>query len=136
VALILVVDDNPGVRAVIRRALTEVGHEVALAVDGASGLQTYYELATQLAPDLAIVDRFMPEMDGIQLMRQFHTVAPTMPVLLMSGDPSWPLGDAMAGLGPNDVLAKPFHPDALVSAVASALARAAPPDRRQDSGAC
>jgi CheY-like chemotaxis protein len=136
VALILVVDDHPGVRAVIRRALEEAGHEVVLAVDGVSALQTYHELATQHPPDLAVVDRFMPEMDGIQLVRQFQTVAPSMPVLLMSGDPSWPLGQAVARLGPDDVLAKPFHPDALVAAVASALGRTAPPERRQDSGAC
>ena len=132
-ALILVVDDHPGIRFIIRRTLEEAGHEVVLAVDGASGLQAYHELATQHAPDLAIIDRFMPEMGGIQLLRQLRTVAPTMPVLLMSGDDSWP---PEAGLGPNDVLTKPFHPNALVAAVSSALGRAAPPDRRQGGGAC
>lgn len=123
-ALILVIDDNPGVRAVICRVLLKAGHQVVLAVDGASGLATYH----QLAPDLALVDQLMPEMDGLQLMRQFEAVAPTMPVLLMVSVPS---GLLVARKPVGDVLLKPFTPDALVVAVMVALSRISPPDHRQ-----
>jgi CheY-like chemotaxis protein len=124
VALILVIDDNPGVRAVICRVLLKAGHQVVLAVDGASGLATYH----QLAPDLALVDQVMPEMDGLQLTRQFEAVAPTMPVLLMVSVPS---GLLEAGEPIRDVLLKPFSPDGLVAAVTVALSRISPPDHRQ-----
>jgi CheY-like chemotaxis protein len=124
VALILVVDDDPGVRAVISRVLLKAGHQVVLAADGASGLATYHELA----PDLALVGQFMPEMDGCRLMRQFTALAPTMPVLLMVSVPS----AAREERGPvSDMIVKPFGADALVAAVTVALSRISPPDRGQ-----
>ena len=134
-ALILVVDDHPGVRAVIRRALEEVGHEVVLAVDGVTGLAAFYQLATQRAPDLVLVDRFMPEMDGLQLARQLKVLARGMPVVLMSGDPVWlreELRDAVLNPAAYHTLVKPFTPEALVMAVALAL-RPPPPGRQQDT---
>jgi CheY-like chemotaxis protein len=101
VALILVVDDHPGVRAVICRVLLKAGHHFVLAVDGVSGLATYH----QLAPDVALVDQLMPEMDGFQLMRQSEAVALTMPVLLTVSVPS---GVLEAG-GPVRDVSKAIH---------------------------
>ena len=122
-ALILVVEDTPTVRSVLRRALEYAGHEVVVAVDGVSGLRTYHQLAHERAPDLAVVDWIMPEMNGLELARQFRTLAPNMPVLMISGDPlpREELPDGVTAWGSGEMLAKPFSMDAFVAAVATLL---------------
>jgi DNA-binding NtrC family response regulator len=128
VARILVVDDEAALADALRRTLKRSGHEVRVAASGLEGARRYREQAA----DLAIVDIHMPEMDGLELLVQFRTIAPGMPVIVMSGGVQTGglnlLGDARL-LGAFATLAKPFSIDELLGAVARAL----PPDP-QESG--
>ena len=118
---ILVVDDNAGLADVVRRVLERAGHEVQVAATGLQGARRYREQAA----DLAVVDIHMPEMDGLELLVQFRTIAPGMPVIVMSGGVQTGgldlLGDARL-LGAFATLAKPFSVDELLGVVRRALA--------------
>ncbi len=126
---ILVVDDEGGLADALRRVLERDGHEVRVAASGLEGARRYREQPA----DLAIIDIHMPEMDGLELLVQLRTVAPAMPVIVMSGGAQTGgldlLGDARL-LGAFATLAKPFSIDELLGAVARAL----PPDPRAETG--
>ena len=109
-ARILIVDDDPGVRSVLRRMLAREGHEVLEEDNGARALARLVELA----PDVVVSDIYMPEMDGIEFLIQLGDAAPDIPVIAISGGgPSGGthiLKDAEE-LGACATLAKPFTYD-------------------------
>jgi two-component system, chemotaxis family, chemotaxis protein CheY len=129
VSRILVVDDEAALADALRRALARSGHEVRVAATGLEAARRYREQAA----DLAVVDIHMPEMDGLELLVQFRTIAPAMPVIVMSGGIQTGgldlLGDARL-LGAFATLAKPFSIDELLGVVSRALA----PDPRAEAG--
>jgi len=117
---ILVIDDEAAVRKVIVRMLTSAGHEVNAAPDGFEGLRVWRELGA----DLVITDVHMPEMSGVQVIRELRAAAPALPVIAMSG--SGNSGDlallrAAELLGVVGVLGKPFSWDELMTAIAAAF---------------
>jgi CheY-like chemotaxis protein len=83
-ALILVVDDEPDQRFLLRRSLTRAGHEVFDALDGAAALQAIRELV----PDLVVTDLMMPVMGGAELIRRLRGDPATAAILILvaSGD--------------------------------------------------
>jgi two-component system response regulator HydG len=119
-ARILVVDDNATLAGAVRRVLERSGHEVRVAATGLEGARQFREQAA----DLVLLDIHMPEMDGIQVLAQLRTIAPTLPVIVMSGSAQTKgldlLGDAML-LGAVATLAKPFSIDELLGVVTRAL---------------
>jgi DNA-binding NtrC family response regulator len=118
---ILVVEDEASLADVLRRVLERSGHEVRVAATGLEGARQYREQAA----DLALIDIHMPEMDGLELLVQFRTIAPTMPVIVMSGGTQTRGLDLLADarlLGAFATLAKPFSIDELLGAVGRALA--------------
>ena len=126
---ILIVDDEAGLADALRRALERGGHEVRVAATGLEGARRYREQPA----DLAVIDIHMPEMDGLELLVQFRTLAPAMPVIVMSGGVQTGGLDLLADarlLGAFTTLAKPFSIDELFGAVARALA----PDPRVGTG--
>lgn len=101
---ILVIEDDPEMRDFLVQGLTREGHRSDTAPDGARGL----ELATQQAHDVIILDRMMPEMDGIEVLKALRARGITTPVLMLSA-----LGEVdhrVTGLqhGADDYLTKPF----------------------------
>src|SRR5882672_1721507 len=74
-ARILVVDDEAEIRAVIRLALEQAGHEVTEAADGSEGLKLFLFHRA----DLVITDVFMPERDGVEFMRLIRSKVGTTP---------------------------------------------------------
>jgi len=118
-----VIDDEPAVRKVLVRMLTSAGHEVNAAPSGPEGLRLWREAGA----DLVITDVHMPEMDGVQLIREPRAAAPALPVIAMSGSSSSGDIDLLHTaqlLGAVGVLGKPFSWDDLMNAIASAF----PPD--------
>ncbi len=115
---ILVVEDDEVARDHLAKALREVGHTVDVAGDGLQGLQ----LASSMAVDLAIVDRMLPQLDGLALVQSLRATGRKMPVLILSalGD----VDDRITGLraGGDDYLTKPYHMAELVARI-DALAR-------------
>ncbi len=79
---ILVVDDNPDFRAMIRYQLETWGYEVMEAEEGLSGLKT----ALEQSPDLILLDYHMPEMNGIEVAKAALAQRPELSVLFITAD--------------------------------------------------
>lgn len=121
-ARILVVDDDPFVRAIARAALTARGHEVLEAGDGRQGL----DLFQAHGPDLVIVDLKMPVMTGLELLSSLSASTPRIPVLVVSGVGGLDEAVEALRLGAWDYLVKPIaSATVLHHAVDKALERAA-----------
>jgi CheY-like chemotaxis protein len=111
VSRILVVDDEPDQRFLLRRLFERAGHEVRDAADGAAALQA----VRAQAPDLVVTDVMMPVMDGVELIRCLRGDPATahIPVLAASGDAH------LAG-GADTIVPKPYESHHLLT-VAEAL---------------
>ena len=83
-ARILVVDDEPDERFLLRRLFERAGHEVTEAADGAAALA----IARESLPDLVVTDMRMPVMDGAELIRRLRADPATagIPILASTGD--------------------------------------------------
>jgi CheY-like chemotaxis protein len=107
---VLVVDDEPIVLGLMRRALADAGYGVLAATNGIEAL----ELAATAVPrvDAVVTDVQMPQMGGEALAAALRQADPNLPILFVSGFNGGP-----APTLPGPFLAKPFTPDQLVSAV-------------------
>src|SRR5437899_5435435 len=114
---ILVVDDEENIRHTLRGVLADEGFEVLEAPDGRRAL----ELLRHAAPRLAIVDVWMPEMDGIELVERMRNQAPGVPIIVISGHGTIETAVRVIRLGAFDFLEKPFPLDALLGVVRRAL---------------
>lgn len=122
---ILIVDDDPAIRDIVRFALSRAGFETLEAADGAAGLA----LARSAVPDLMVLDVMLPEMEGTQVcraLRESGGAAAAVPVLFLSSRDDEV--DRVVGLeiGGDDYLTKPFSPRELVARVRAVLRRGAP----------
>ncbi len=115
---ILVVEDDTDVSRYIKRGLTEAGHVVDVAESGTDGLA----MGREERFDVLIVDRMLPEMDGLTLIEALRRDNRKVPVLILSA--LGELGDRVVGLraGGDDYLPKPFAFEELLARV-EALAR-------------
>ena len=118
-ATVLVVDDEEGVRALLRRQLNSAGHTVLEAGSGPEALGLVRQRAERI--DLVLSDVVMPAMNGTELAAHLATEFPTLPVVLMSAYA--PAGLARVGFGDAivPVLRKPFDPAMLLDLVRTAL---------------
>jgi len=125
VGIILVVDDQENVRVVVRRQLTEHGHTVLEASDGAEALHLVRR--RNGAVDLILCDVVMPQMNGTELATRIGVEFPDIPVILMSAFA--PGGVARLGHGDTvvPVLQKPFDATELAQLVDLALRHPLPP---------
>ncbi|MBV6520419.1 MAG: Sensor histidine kinase RcsC [Gemmatimonadaceae bacterium] len=122
--LVLVVDDDPTVRAVARNMLERRGYSVVMAADGAEGLRIFGEMHDRLA--LAFVDLTMPNMGGEETIRAFERIAPSFPTVLMSGFSEQELAHRMTDSRHCGFIQKPFRIEELDRALRRAL-HAEPP---------
>lgn len=113
---ILVVDDEPDLRFLLRRIFERAGHEVAEAGHGAEAL----ECAHRSLPDLVVTDMMMPVMNGAELIRHLRADPVTASIPILSATGHGELADAA-----DAVLPKPYHQDRLVAAANALLARKA-----------
>jgi CheY-like chemotaxis protein len=123
-ALVLIVDDDPSVRAVVRAWLKQRGMDVLVVDSGPAGID---HLET-FAVDLAIIDIYMPEMNGLRIIRRLSQAIPRVPVIAMSEVPlhgrraTAPDFLGMAGrLGAAFCLRKPCRPEQLTAAIEACL---------------
>src|SRR5262244_3038795 len=114
---ILVVDDEENIRHTLRGVLADEGYEVLEAPDGRRAL----ELLERVAPRLAIVDVWMPEVDGIELVQRMRMQAPGVPIIVISGHGTIETAVRVIRDGAFDSLAQPFQLDALLRVVGRAL---------------
>ena len=118
--LVLVADDEPRITKLVSIALGEEGFRVVTASSGEEALTK----AEEVRPDIILLDIVMPDLDGIEVMRQLREWR-SVPVILLTAKGS--TADKAKGLdlGADDYIAQPFHPDALAARVRAVLRRAA-----------
>jgi len=119
-ARILIVDDDPGTRDVMRRTLEKAGHDVVEAEDGKVALRTYAGSPT----DLVVSDIYMPHMDGIEFLMRLQEAFPDARIVTMSGGGHLAREKVLAAsstLGAVVTLEKPFRRDDILAAVDEAL---------------
>lgn len=115
---LLVVDDEPGIRAFLTRALALIDCEVVVAADGADAIQLFERTAPI---DLLVTDLMMPAMNGLELGRRLQQSSPDLPIVYLTGY-SDALFEERPILGANEAyLDKPIVPAALYEAVSLAL---------------
>jgi two-component system response regulator MprA len=121
---ILVVDDEPALRASLERALRLEGSDVALAADGAEALAALSERSY----DAVVLDVAMPEVDGLEVCRRLRGAGDRTPVLMLTARDA--VDDRVAGLdaGADDYLAKPFALRELKARLRALLRRLDGPD--------
>lgn len=118
-ATILIIDDEPSVRTLLRTVLEGEGHTVMDASNGRVGLELYRKQPA----DLVITDILMPEMSGLDLILELTRVFLNVKVIAISGAPGEPNGlNAAKLLGARHTLHKPFGTAQLLSAVRYELA--------------
>lgn len=117
-ARVLIVDDDPTLREMIRVTLEMSGYEVVEAGHGAAALELLSGQAS--LPDVIVTDLMMPVMDGLELIRRLRADSRTAPVPILvisaNADPEASLRGASR---PDAVMRKPFLPKALAALVKS-----------------
>jgi DNA-binding NtrC family response regulator len=127
-ATILVVDDELGIRALLSEILTDEGHTVELAENAAQARG----VRDRLKPDLVLLDIWMPDVDGISLLKEWGASgALAMPVIMMSGHGTIDTAVEATKFGAMAFLEKPITLQKLLRAVEQGLAKPAAP--RHDS---
>jgi len=123
-AQILVVDDEMGIRELLSEILTDEGHEVRLA-ENASAARMARAAAR---PDLVLLDIWMPDTDGITLLKEWASGGQlTMPVIMMSGHGTIDTAVEATRIGALDFLEKPIALQKLLNSVKRALAKTSVP---------
>jgi two-component system cell cycle response regulator DivK len=113
--LVLVVDDHADGREVCARLLTQAGFRVATAINGLDGLVK----ALSLRPDVIVMDLAMPDLDGLECMRQLGSSSTTreIPVIALTAHATPEARTRATAAGCRAFLAKPFVPSSLITEV-------------------
>jgi len=113
--LVLVADDEPGVRRVARRVLERAGFRVCEAVDGREAVEVHAQRRSEICA--VLLDMSMPRMQGDEVLRSLRERTPGVRVVLTSGYAP------ASGLEGVVFLAKPWTPQELIAALRDALTR-------------
>jgi DNA-binding response OmpR family regulator len=113
---ILVVEDEPAIAEFLATELKFEGFEVFVEHDGMRGLMA----ARQAAPDLIVLDRMLPGLDGVEVCRRLRSTT-DVPIIMLTAKGEVP--DKVEGLnaGANDYVAKPFHFEELLARIKAQL---------------
>ena len=113
---VLVVDDEPPIRKLLRMGLTAQGYDVLDAPNGKTALELLDE-----KPNLVILDLGLPDIDGLELLRRIRNRQEGLPVVVLSsrGDEAGKV--AALDLGADDYVTKPFGMDELLARMRAAL---------------
>jgi CheY-like chemotaxis protein len=121
-AKILIVDDDPDMRSLMRLTLAKLGHQPSLAATGIEGVK----LAESEPFDLLVLDLMMPDIDGYEVMRRLRSNPTTMslPIIVLTARTQAADYDSAIESGADAYLPKPFDPDALHRKIGELLKRA------------
>lgn len=122
---VLVVEDDPKLSSVLARVLCEEGHEPVVVAT----MERAFAMVEERQPDLAVVDRMLPDGDGLDLCRRLRRAGVAVPVLMLTA--LGELADRVAGLdaGADDYVVKPFELEELLARVRALLRRSSAPVR-------
>ena len=117
-ARILIIDDDPDTRDLLKITLEAATHQVTLAAEGSEGVRIY----RSNKPDLVIMDLYMPGQEGLETIKQLRMEFPDARIVAVSGKPT---GAAMLSvaqhLGAIGILQKPFLQEELLHLVERSL---------------
>ena len=116
---ILVIDDEPELLALMMEVLEDEGYQAFSAANGSDGIR----LNERENPDLIILDLRMPEMDGIETLRQIRKKDNKVKVVILTGYGSPDTIRDAADLDVSEYLSKPFENDHLVRIIGEVLGR-------------
>jgi CheY-like chemotaxis protein len=122
---ILVIDDEPALRALLRNFLEDEGYRVCLAHDGQQALSLF----EQAQVDLIITDIFMPERDGLEVISTMRQRRPGLPIIAISGGGRMDKRDVLhiaKSLGASCVMPKPLELEDLRDAIRELLLQRQP----------
>ena len=121
VGTVLVIEDDRGLRDLLRRYLERAGHAVLSTGSGVEALK----LLAEAAPDLLVLDLGLPDLDGLEVLREARSGRAT-PVIVLTARSE--VEDRIRGLslGADDYVTKPFSPTELTLRVAAVLSRSLP----------
>ena len=115
---ILIIDDEPGIRTVLRDVLEDEGYTVLAVEDGIQGLT---ELASTEV-DLVFLDVWLPHMGGMDVLKRIKEQHPDLEVIMISGHANISLAVQATKMGAFDFLEKPLSLDRTMTVVRNALA--------------
>jgi two-component system KDP operon response regulator KdpE len=113
---VLVIDDEPPIRKLLRMGLGTQGYRVIEAADGQSALDYLRE-----KPDLVILDLGLPDMQGLELLRTMRTRDERVPIVVLSSRADETAKVQALDLGADDYVTKPFGMDELLARIRAAL---------------
>jgi CheY-like chemotaxis protein len=116
---ILVVEDDPGVRQFVARAVQEAGFDVALAVDGRHGLDEYARLRDRIRA--VLIDYVMPGLNGDEVAAEIRRHDPVLPIVVTSGYSEVDVRSRATGNPEVDFIQKPFRAGDLVQKLSTAM---------------
>jgi DNA-binding response OmpR family regulator len=129
VAKVLIVDDEPNIREVVRLYLRRDGHEVLTATDGEEALRIFGESE----PDLVVLDLMLPKLSGLEVCRRMRAQW-RVPLIMLTARGEEEERVVGLSLGADDYVVKPFSPRELAARVAAVLRRveesSGPADRK------
>lgn len=126
VAKILICEDDDLYRQIAEVAFSNTGHEIAFLADGSCARKRLQDEQF----DLLITDIVMPGKDGLEVIKELRDRGFDIPILVMSGGVSslkTPILAAASALGANEVITKPFRPQALRDHAEALLKSGKPP---------
>jgi DNA-binding response OmpR family regulator len=118
---VLVIEDNRSMQRTLQRLLEADGLEVQIASDGVAGL----ELFRKQIPCAVVLDLKLPRLPGKELCRSFKSLAPSVPIVVVSANADVEDKVLLLELGADDYVTKPFSPKELLARVRRAMRRSA-----------
>ena len=118
---ILVVDDEPSIRTVVRRMLEKAGYEVLEAENGETAIEAINTGENRLMLDAVICDIRMPKINGLEALAYFRHAYPHVPLIVLTGYPDTEMAVSCLHDGVVDYLIKPVDSRRLKAAVEKAM---------------
>ncbi len=118
---ILVVDDEPDIRKVVRMTLQKAGYDVLEAENGEKAIDIINTGENRVMLDVVICDIRMPKINGVEAIAYFRKEYPRVPLIVLTGFPDTDMATSLMRDGVVDYLVKPVEGDKLKAAVARAM---------------
>lgn len=120
---VLIVDDEPSVRTIVRLILEKAGYEVLEAENGETAIEALNTGENRLVLDVVICDIRMPKINGVQAIEYFQREYPHVPIIVLTAYPETKMAVSFVRSGVADYLIKPVDAQKLRDAVAGAMER-------------
>ena len=118
---VLIMDDEPDVRKVVKMILTKAGYDVIEAEDGEKAIAAIKEGENPLILSVIICDIRMPKINGVEAINYFQQQWPRVPLIVLTGFADMKMAIEFLKIGIVDYLVKPVAKEKLMNAVAKAI---------------